>query len=295
MKTVLPLVEDKYVLGVSEEGFHRIAYREWCKDPNLPTVICVHGLTRLSHDFNILAGALADNYRVIAPDLVGRGRSSWFKKMRNYNYLQYCADVNTLIARLNVGKVHYVGTSLGGMIGMTLASMPRSPIQSLILNDAGPEPRLTEMRRLGRYIGKAPDFSSIRDARHYVQKIYRGFGSLSKEQWQYMTEYSVRQTEDHVFNMHYDPKIGDAFRASYSYYGYNLWSYWDKIECATLTLRGEQSNFLEEKTMLRMQERAVDNNYVVFPNSGHAPALITKEQIKIVRDFIDKAEKKLRH
>lgn len=293
MKSILPLVEDKYVLGLSDEGFHRLAYREWCKDPNLPTVVCVHGLTRLSHDFNILAGTLSENYRVICPDMPGRGQSSWFKKMRNYNYIQYCADINTLLARLNVSEVHYVGTSLGGMIGMTLAAMPRSPIKSLTINDAGPEPKLLEMRRLGRYVGKAPTFENKEEAQEYVEQIYGGFGDLTKEQWAYITEYSCRTVED-GFQMHYDPKIGEAFRASYSYYGYNLWTYWDQIECPTLTLRGELSNFLDESTVKRMQARAQNNKLVEIASAAHAPALQSEKEVKIIKDFIDKQEAKLK-
>ena len=131
---------DKKVLGLSDEGFHRVAYREWvssCHTGNEPTVVCVHGLTRLSHDFDVLAEFLAKDFRVVCIDLVGRGNSSWLRKQRNYNFLQYCADVNAVFASLNVRSLHYIGTSLGAMIGMTLAAMHRTPIKSLVLNDAG--------------------------------------------------------------------------------------------------------------------------------------------------------------
>ena len=289
MAKVEVTVEEKKVLSLSDEGFHRIAYREWNGNTDLPVVLCVHGLTRLSHDFDPLAQALSSKYRVVCPDLPGRGNSSWLRKQRNYNFLQYCADIGAVIARINAPEIHFVGTSLGGLIGMTLASMHRSPIKSLIMNDCGPEPQLSEMRKLGRYIGKAPDFHSLREARHYIQDTYTGFGELTKEQWKTMTAYSTRQNED-VISMHYDPNLGDAFRSSYSYYGYNLWKYWRRIDCPTFIVRGELSTFLNEATLEKMLTRGTDVQYVTIANTGHAPLFWAEDEIKTLKKFIDSVE-----
>lgn len=281
---------EKKVLSISDEGFHRIAYRVFGDDkPNKPTVLCVHGLTRLSHDFTPLARALSKDYRVICPDLPGRGNSSWLRKQRNYNFLQYCVDISTLIARLDVKELHYLGTSLGGMIGMTLAARRRNPFKSLVINDAGPEPKLGEIRRLGRYIGKAPEFGSLREARHYIEDIYRGFGPLSKEQWKTMAAYSTIEYED-AYVMHYDPKMGDAFRSSYLYLGYNMWNFWRKISCPIHVIRGELSSFLTEETTQRMIQRGYDVSLQLVPDCGHAPLLWSEAEITPIKAFIDSVE-----
>lgn len=286
-------IEEKNVLGLSDEGFHRLAYREWSSShhtDNQPTIVCVHGVTRLSHDFDTFARAAAKDYRVICVDLVGRGNSSWLRKQRNYNFLQYCADINALFASLNCCSLHYLGTSLGGMIGLTLAAMHRTPIKSLVLNDIGPEPKLSEIRRLGRYIGKAPEFETIREARLYIEQIYKGFGTLDKEDWKRITKYSVK-LQDGVYVMHYDPKIGEAYRASYSYYGYNLWRYWRRIHCPTLTLRGENSTFLSDITLEKMLNRGLDAQAIIIPDAAHAPMLTSEHEINSIKEFFDSVEK----
>ena len=153
----------------------------------------------------------------------------------------------------------------------------------------GPEPKLSEIRRLGRYIGKAPEFETLREAREYMECIYKGFGDLGRERWKQVARYSVKRVDD-VYVMHYDPKIGEAYRASYSYYGYNMWGYWRRIGCPTLILRGEHSKFLSAVTVESMLRRGVDAQSVTVPNAGHAPMLVTCDELQAIYGFVSSVE-----
>lgn len=278
-------IKEKYVLGLSEEGFHRISYREWGRRGKKPTIICVHGVTRLAHDFDVLAEALSKDYHVVCPDIAGRGNSDWFHNHKHYNFTQYCADINALIARLDVEKVHYIGTSMGGIIGMILAGLPNGPIASLVINDIGPEQKMSEIRRLGNYMGLAPEFGDMDEVTEYVRTTYSAFGNLSDQQWKQMGLNSVRKHSD-GYKMHYDPKIGKAFRSNYYFYTFTLWHYWDKIACPTLALRGELSTFLSAETAEKMTQRGPKCKVVEIKEAGHAPALQSPYEIKVIKDFI---------
>jgi pimeloyl-ACP methyl ester carboxylesterase len=280
----MPSPSNNFYYGLSNEGFHRNYYREW-GDPNSEhTIICVHGVTRLSRDFDALAEELSKTYRVICPDIVGRGYSDWFGNKQNYNFLQYCADMNALIANLNVKKVHWIGTSMGGLIGLILAALTHTPIQSLILNDVGPDLKRAELQRLGKYIGKAPAFSTKEALFAYYEETYQAFGKLAKKQWQKMALYSAFE-EDYGYRMHYDPKIGDAFRSSYSFYNFDLWKYWDDIDCPSLLLRGELSTFFPQAVADKMCQRGSDVYFSEVKNVGHAPMLNSKTEINTIKKF----------
>jgi pimeloyl-ACP methyl ester carboxylesterase len=275
---------DNFYFGLSNEGFHRNYYREW-GDPNSEhTIICVHGVTRLSKDFDALAKELSKTYRVICPDVVGRGYSDWFGNKQNYNFLQYCADMNALIANLNVEKVHWIGTSMGGLIGLILAALPHTPIQSLILNDVGPDLKRIELQRLGKYIGKAPTFATQEALFEYYKDTYQAFGKLPERQWKEMALYSTFE-EDYGYRIHYDPKIGDAFRASYSFYNFDLWKYWAEIECPSLLIRGELSTFFTPEVAEKMIQTGTNVSYKEVPNVGHAPMLNNKTEINFIKRF----------
>jgi pimeloyl-ACP methyl ester carboxylesterase len=276
---------DNYYLGLSNEGFHRLYYREWGDPKNDNTIICVHGVTRISHDFDVLAKKLSKKYRVICPDIVGRGNSDWFGNKENYNFIQYCADINALIAHLRVEKIHYFGTSMGGLIGMILAYMSHTPVESLILNDVGPDIKRTELRRMGEYIGKAPIFPTKKELYAYCNNIYQGYGDLlSENQLREMARYSAFKI-DGGYRMHYDTKIGDAFRKNYSFFNFDLWKYWDDIECPILILRGSESTFFTADIAQAMVERASDASLVEIEGAGHTPPLKTAHEIKIIEKF----------
>ena len=169
-------------LGLSMAGFHRLAYWEWGPREAERTLVCVHGLTRQGRDFDILARCFArQGWRVVCPDLVGRGRSGWLAQPDGYTLVQYGADMNALLARLDVEEVDWVGNSLGGLIGMMLAAQPETPIRRLVLNDIGPFIPGTALRRLGVYLNApAPRFADLAAAEHYIRTTLAPFGALSR-------------------------------------------------------------------------------------------------------------------
>lgn len=269
-------------------GLHRMAYTEW-GDPNNPRVlVCAHGLTRNGRDFDDLARALADHYRVICPDVVGRGRSDWLGVKADYGFPLYVADMITLIARLDVESVHWFGTSMGGLIGMLIASQPHSPISRLVLNDVGPVVTAVSLRRIGQYVGTAPRFSTMVDAEAYIRMVSAPFGPLTDAQWRHLTEYTVRPVEG-GFAMVYDPGIGDVFRNAPILVDVDWWDTYDRIRCPTLALRGAESDLLEHETLVAMSTRGPKAGIVEFPGVGHAPMLMDEGQISVVREFLLKA------
>jgi pimeloyl-ACP methyl ester carboxylesterase len=286
VKISMPYTSDHYYLGLSNEGFHRLYYREWGNPKSEHTILCVHGVTRVSHDFDVLAKKLSKRYRVICPDMVGRGNSDWFGNKENYNFIQYCADINALIAHLRVDKVHYIGTSMGGLIGMILAAMAHTPIESITLNDVGPDIKRTELRRMGEYIGRAPIFPTKQAYYDYYKDIYRGItGLLNENQIKEMARYSAFKVDD-GYRMHYDPKIGDAFRKNYSFFNFDLWKYWDEIECPVLILRGSESTFFPRDVADKMCARTADATLVEIDGAGHTPALRSDLEINTIQTFL---------
>lgn len=282
-------VRERHVQCMGPHGLHRIAYTEWGERDNPRVVVCVHGLTRNGRDFDDLARALADDYRVICPDVVGRGRSDWLGVKTDYGFPVYVPDMVTLIARLDVETVHWVGTSMGGLIGMFLASQPHSPITRLVLNDVGPVITAASLQRIGEYVGKAPVFPSMEAAEAYIREVSAPFGPLTDTQWRHLTQYSVRpvQGESGVgYAMVYDPGIGDVFRTTPVQEDVDLWAMYERIACPTLALRGAESDLLERATLEQMAARGPRAQIVEFPGVGHAPMLMDAGQIAVVRDFL---------
>jgi pimeloyl-ACP methyl ester carboxylesterase len=275
-----------HVRCITPEGFHRMAYVEW-GDPHNPRVlVCVHGLTRCSRDFDVLAQALAADYRVICPDVVGRGDSGWLRNPMFYAVPTYAADMVTLIARLNVEEIQWVGTSMGGLIGMTLAAMPDSPISKLVLNDVGPVVTAASLARIGTYVGLAPRFPSLEAAEQYVRITSATFGPHSDAQWRFLTEHVVRQEADGQWRMHYDPAIAVPFRTGLDGKDIELWGLYDAIRCPTLVVRGQASDLLTAETAAAMAQRGPKARCVHFSGVGHAPTLMQENQIAVVKGFL---------
>lgn len=270
---------------IGPHGLHRMAYTEWGDRDNPRVVICAHGLTRNGRDFDDLAIALSDEYRVICPDVVGRGRSDWLGVKSDYGFPLYVSDMITLIARLNVKTVHWVGTSMGGIIGMLIASMPHSPITRLVLNDVGPVITAVSLRRIGPYVGTAPVFPSMEAAEAYIREVSAPFGPLTDAQWRHLTQYSVRPVEG-GFAMMYDPGIGEAFRQIPIVMDIEMWDTYDRVRCPTLALRGAESDLLEHDVLVAMSSRGPAARIVEFDGIGHAPMLMDPGQIRVVRDFL---------
>lgn len=274
---------------LSTAGFHHMAYVEWGDAANPKVLVCVHGLTRCSRDFDFLAQALADDYRVVCPDVVGRGRSDWLRNKSMYGLQQYCADMTTLLARLNVETVHWVGTSMGGLIGMVMASQPDSPVTRLVLNDVGPMITVASLVRIGEYLGNAPRFDGIEQAEAFVRIVSAPFGRFSDEQWRHLTVHVTRAAADGKVEFAYDPGIVVHFRELKESGGgrdIELWPYYDGIACPTLLLRGETSDLLTHDAALQMSRRGPCAKLVEVPGVGHAPMLMDDSQVAPVRDFL---------
>lgn len=278
-------MRSRSVQCVGAGGLHRMAYVEWGDPRNPRVVMCVHGLTRNARDFDDLARALAPEYRVVCPDVVGRGQSDWLKVKAEYAVPRYVADMVTLIARLDVESLDWVGTSMGGIIGMALAADEKTPVRKLLLNDVGAVITLESLKRIGEYVGRAPAFPSFEAAEAYIRQVSASFGPLTAEQWRHLTEYSLRRT-DNGYIMAYDPSIGDAFRVAIQPADISIWPIYDLIRCPTLVIRGAQSDLLSRETVEEMSRRGPRARVVEIPAVGHAPALMEAQQIAIVRQFL---------
>jgi pimeloyl-ACP methyl ester carboxylesterase len=263
-----------------------MAYLDWDSPERARTLVCVHGLTRCARDFDFLARALAADYRVVCPDVAGRGDSDWLRNPMEYQVPVYVGDMVTLIARLDVESVHWVGTSLGGLIGMTLAALPDSPVTKLVLNDVGPVLAASSLARIGAYVGKWPPLPSLEAAEAYVRAVNAPFGPHSDAEWRFLTEHIVRKNPDGGLRMHYDPALAVPFHAQPLDKDMQLWSLYDAIRCPTLVLRGEHSDLLTRETAQAMSQRGPRATVVEIANVGHAPTLIHDEQIRVVRDFL---------
>ena len=270
----------------SPSGLHRMAYTEWGDPANARVLVCVHGLTRNARDFDFLAAAMAADYRVICPDVVGRGMSDWLKYPAGYAVPNYVADMVTLIARLDVETVDWVGSSMGGLIGMALACQENSPIRRLVLNDVGPEISLESVHRIATYVGTDPHWTSIDEADRYIRAISATFGNLSDAQWRHLTEHSIREDGNGGWCFRYDPKISEPFKAMFSDKVMDLWPFYEQIHCPTLVLRGAQSDLLTREAWQQMALRGPRAKLAEIPNVGHAPMFMDEAQVALVRDFL---------
>jgi pimeloyl-ACP methyl ester carboxylesterase len=277
-----------FILGLSPKAFHRISYTEWGDPDNAKVVICAHGLARSGRDFDYLARVLQTDFRVLCPDIVGRGRSDWLADKEDYGYPQYMADMNALIARATARRddasVYWVGTSMGGIIGMLLASRPKSPIARMVVNDVGTVIPKAALERIGKYVGNTPRFPTLEALEGHVRLVSAPFGPLTDEQWRHITVHAARQLDDGSWTTAYDPAIGIPFRQPQR--DVDLSAYWDAVQCPTLLLRGSQSDLLLRDTALAMMKRGPHARLVEFDGIGHAPMLMADDQIAAVREFL---------
>ena len=274
---------------LDSRGLHRMAYWEWGEPANPRVLVCVHGLSRQGRDFDTLARALADRYRVVCPDVVGRGKSDRLADPMGYQIPAYVADMVTLLARLDARTVHWVGTSMGGLIGMGLASLPQSPIERLVLNDVGPTIEPSAIARIGTYLGAPVEWATLDEAADYLQGISKGFGPHSRDEWLALTRPMLVARGDKLVP-HYDPAIGVPFRAITPEIAAAgeaaLWRSYDAIACPTLLLRGADSDLLTRATAQAMTERGPRARLHEFAGVGHAPTLVARAQIEVVREFL---------
>lgn len=278
---------DGWVSSVSKRGFHRIAYVEWGDPASERVAVCLHGLSRQGRDFDVLASTMAgQGWRVICPDLVGRGRSGWLRDPQDYNLPQYAMDLTTVIARLNVASVDLIGTSLGGLIGMVLAGQENSPIRKLVVNDVGPFLPWQALHRLGHSVRTAPrTFPDLASATNHYRMLLASFGQLTDGEWEHLSRHSIIEAKGGGWRKRFDPDITAAFRPGL-FFNLSLWNYWDAIRCPTLVLRGAASDLLMPSTAKEMTRRGPRADLVEFPGCGHAPALMDKLQVGTVTDWL---------
>ena len=278
-----------FVQCASTSGLHRMAYRTWGDPRNPKVLLCVHGLTRRGSDFAVLARAMADEYRVVCPDVVGRGDSDFLSNPMLYGVPQYVADMVTLVARLKPAQLDWFGTSMGGLIGMMYAGLEHCPIHRMILNDVGPKIDPAFIVRLMTYLGQPVSFDTQEKALQYVNQITATFGRHTEEQ---LNEYNAPQIvkkEDGKWHMHYDPKISAPLMmsnpATAAAGEQALWRSFERIQVKTLIVRGAESDLLSPATVEEMCRRNPHSFAVEVPEAGHAPAFILPNQVKLARDF----------
>ena len=266
---------------------HQMAYTEWGDSTNPLVLICVHGLTRTARDFDFLASALSSHYRVICPDIVGRGESDWLDQAENYIYDTYIADLLTLLEQLKISKVDWLGTSMGGLIGMFIATQPNSPIERLVLNDVGAFIPKEALRIIAKYVlfGQRK-FANFSEVLTNVKENYSGFGKLTESQWQYLAKHTVKSAPDGGYILHYDPQISYFLRSFPDLENIDLWEVWQKINCPMLLIHGQESDLLLPETITKMQSLKPDLEVVDIAETAHAPSLMTLQQINLIQDWL---------
>lgn len=270
-------------------GLHRMAYWEWGEAANPRVLICVHGLMRQGRDFDTLARTMVDHYRVVCPDVVGRGRSDWLSDPMGYDLPLYVANMVTLLARLNAQTVHWVGTSMGGLIGLGVAALQGTPLSKLVLNDVGPRIDPAGIARIGSYVGRPQRWRTLDEAADALWAISSSFGPHTREQWLALTEPQLERDGD-ALRPRSDPAIAVPFKAITPPMAAAgeaaLWQAYDQVSCPTLLLRGAQSDLLSHATAQEMASRGPRARLVEFAGVGHAPTLVQPEQVQAVREFL---------
>lgn len=289
-----------YVSCPDTTGGHRMAYWQWGDASATRVVLCVHGLSRQGRDFDVLAQALCARsgtpIRVVCPDVVGRGRSDWLKDPMGYQVPNYAADMLALLAQLKPAGLDWVGTSMGGLIGMVVCGQPGLAlpvkVRRLVLNDVGPVIQWQAIQRIGQYLGNTGRFDSIEQAADAMRSISTTFGPHTSAQWLDLSRPMLRPLGDGTpaLTLHYDPAITTPFAGvseeSAAQGEALLWQLYDAISAQTLLLRGAQSDLLSRDTAMAMTRRGPKARLVEFDGVGHAPTLVQPDQVAVVSDFL---------
>ena len=277
-----------FVVCRSGEGKHRMAYHAWGNPKNPRVLICAHGLSRRGSDFSTLAQALCDQYYVVCPDVIGRGESDRLSNPIMYSVPQYVADMKSLVTHLGVKQVDWIGTSMGGLIGMVFAALPNSPIRRMIINDVGPRIEPAAIERLSSYVGKPFAFSSRADALEALNQITATFGEHTPEEWEKLNGPQLIE-QNGVWGLHYDPDIAVPFSSVTPMMAkageMAMWHTFKQIHIPMLIVRGGDSDLLSPETVAKMCKLNPNARSIEIPNVGHAPAFIKAEQIALAKEF----------
>ncbi|MDD5028404.1 MAG: alpha/beta hydrolase [Rhodoferax sp.] len=289
-----------FIFCPDAQGGHRMAYWQWGDPQAGHVVLCVHGLTRQGRDFDTLARALcaaADHpVQVVCPDVAGRGQSDWLADPEGYQIPFYVADMLVLLAHLKPVTLDWLGTSMGGLIGLALAGQPELPayaqVRRLVLNDVGPSIEWQALQRIGRYLGKVPVFESEQQAADALWAIASSFGPHTPEQWLTLTRPQIKPLADRSgrLTLRYDPALAEPFKAvtpeSAAQGEAMLWQAYDQIHAQTLLIRGVLSDLLSTQTAQAMTQRGPKARLVEFSGVGHAPTFVAPEQVQVVVSFL---------
>lgn len=279
------------------EGTHKVAVYEWGnKEGAAGTVFCVHGLTRNGRDFDVLANALAENYRVLSVDIAGRGKSEWHNDPALYNYGSYVADIVYLVTHLQLSSVHWIGTSMGGILGMMLAASAPKLFRTLTLNDIGCMVPAAGLNRIIKYVALT-NFKTRALAENELRIRCAPYGIKSEEKWQHLFSHSIQETENGEFRLAYDAAIGKALTTSPEtpLQDVNLWPLWESVKTIpTLLIRGAQSDLLTHQTAIEMEKTHPDFSLLEIDGVGHAPALMDEVQINAIKKWLGIEGKKPR-
>lgn len=280
---------------------HRVGYWEWNQTGQVDhphVIVCVHGLTRQGRDFDVLAQALSHHARVICPDIAGRGQSDWLADPMAYGVPQYAFDMLVLLTQVHaqypIAQLDWVGTSMGGLIGMAVAGTPDLalpvPIRRLLLNDVGPRLEWSALQRIGTYVGQSPRFASVEEGAAWLRVQSADFGPHTDAQWLALSEPMLRPGPEGGFVLHYDPKIAVPMKGMTQEQVAQgealLWNLYDAITAQTLVLRGAKSDLLTAQTVQEMAQRGPKAHSVTLEGVGHAPTLVQPEQVALVKEFL---------
>ena len=280
---------------------HRVGYWEWNQTGQVDhphVIVCVHGLTRQGRDFDVLAQVLSHHARVICPDIAGRGQSDWLADPMAYGVPQYAFDMLVLLTQVHaqypIAQLDWVGTSMGGLIGMAVAGTPDLalpvPIRRLLLNDVGPRLEWSALQRIGTYVGQSPRFASVEEGAAWLRVQSADFGPHTDAQWLALSEPMLRPGPEGGFVLHYDPKIAVPMQGMTQEQVVQgealLWNLYDAITAQTLVLRGAKSDLLTAQTVQEMAQRGPKAHSVTLECVGHAPTLVQPEQVALVKEFL---------
>lgn len=271
-------------------GTHRIGYLEWGME-GAPPLVCVHGLTRNARDFDYLAHELQGHFHIFCLDMAGRGTSDWLENKLAYNYATYTADCLAFLQHREVRKPHWIGTSMGGILGMMLCAARPGIFATLTLNDIGSVVAGEGLERIVSYAGSPHIFRSRRRAEAFLRDITRPFGFKDTEQWEHFADQSIWRINDTEFILAFDPQIIQGFRQDTDNFmqvaDIDLAPFWEAVDCPVLLLRGEHSDILRKDTAARMAaSKGKEVTFIEFPDVGHAPTLMEEEQISKVASWI---------
>lgn len=283
------------------KGMHRMAYWEWNNTDNVAhphVIVCVHGLSRQGRDFDVLAATLSRFARVICPDVAGRGESDWLADSMAYQVPMYAADMLALLAQLHaqapIETLDWVGTSMGGLIGMGITGQPGLPlpvpVRRMVLNDVGPVIEWASLERIGSYVGKSLQFPNFESAAAAMRQISEGFGPHTDEQWRKLSQAMVKPNPQGGVVLHYDPKISAPMalmtRETAQAGETLLWQLYDQIQAQVLLIRGADSDLLSASTAQAMAARGPKAHCTELEGVGHAPTLVAPGQVALIRKFL---------